>query len=581
MSATNQRGVDVVLNSLSGELLTASWKCVAAFGTMVEIGKRDFQRRAKLPMEAFEANRTFTGLELRLVSEAQPHVATALLERCIAWLREGKIAGPTISATYPAAQIQDAFRHMQMAKHIGKIVVTMPDSDAHGQDLDLELPASTPKVDQTQAPTFRSDRTYLLVGGLGGLGRALATWMAENGARSLVFLSRSAKKGPDTDGFVEELNAQGCQVTLVAGSVASKTDVEKAITNCATSTKPLAGVINLSMVLKDIGLSDMTFADWNTAVQPKVEGTWNLHEATSALTGGSMLDFFILFSSYGSIAGQWGQANYAAANTFMDAFVQYRHHNGLVASVIDIGVMGEVGFVSRNQDVLDRLGRIGMRILQEQNLLDAVSLAVKRSSPAKSKVTLEGSGRRYGSTTYSNPSQVLLGLNTTIPISSPLNRVAWRRDVRMSIYHNLERSNGTSGARSKQGDGNSLRGQVTLAADDDEVKRTIISRAIAGALANFLIKDEETIALDRPLETLGMDSLVAMEVRNWVRQQVGVELSTITIVQSPSLVHLAELVRHGMSAVGGEGNLQVSAESDGAVATDEDVRGAGAYSEVK
>ncbi|KAH9986166.1 KR domain-containing protein [Xylariaceae sp. FL0662B] len=546
LRATNQRGVDVVLNSLSGDLLIASWKCVAEFGTMVEIGKRDFQRRAKLPMEAFEANRTFTGLELRFVSDAYPQKAAALLERCVRWIREGKLAGPVISSTYRAAQVQDAFRHMQMAKHIGKIVVAMPDDP---QDLDIELPDSAVVVTSKPAPVFRPDRTYLLVGGLGGLGRALATWMVENGARSLVFLSRSAKEGSATDGFVEELRSQGCQVLLVTGSVTSKATVERAVTNNATAAKPIAGVINLSMVLKDIGISDMTYADWNTAVQPKAIPS-------------SDLDFFILFSSYGSIAGQWGQANYAAANTFMDAFVQFRHHNGLVASVIDIGVMGEVGFVSRNQDVLERLGRIGMHILQEPNLLEAVSLAVNRSSPAAAQST---SG--LGSTTYINPSQVLLGLNTTIPISSPLNRVAWRRDARMGIYHNLERLNGTSDHASKPADRNSL--WVRLASiPNDEDKRGLIARALAGTLANFMIKDGESIALDQPLESLGMDSLVAMEVRNWVRQQVGVELSTITIVQSPSLGDLAEQVRQGIA--GGKGKHE--ADSNQVVATEEDLR---------
>ncbi|KAK9417541.1 putative Lovastatin diketide synthase LovF [Seiridium unicorne] len=165
----------------------------------------------------------------------------------------------------------------------------------------------------------------------------------------------------------------------------------------------------------------MDSADWNAAVQPKVQGTLNLHEAIPS----SDLDFFILFSSYGSIAGQWGQANYVAANTFLDAFVQYRHHNGLVASVIDVGDMGDASFVSQNQDV--------------------------------------------------------------------------------------------------------------------------IAKALAAALANFLIKDEDFIALNRPFESLGMDSLVAMEVRNWLRRQVGVELSTIAITQSPSLWDLSEHVKLGLA----------------------------------
>lgn len=247
--------------------------------------------------------------------------------------------------------------------------------------------------------------------------------------------------------------------------------------------------------------------------------------------------------------------------------MQFRHHKGLVGSVIDVGVMGEVGFVSRNQDVLDRLNRIGMRILQECNLLDALALAVGRSTAsAPSPSPVSAPGQAF----YTNPSQVLLGLNTSIPISSPLNRVAWRRDARMSIYHNLERADGGADGPGKPGgDRNSLRAQLASLSDQQERQGTV-ARALAGALANFLIKDDDSIALDRPLESVGMDSLVAMEMRNWVRQQVGAQLSTITIVQSPSLLHLADQVLLGMA--GGEDKGEAEKK---AAATEEDVRGAG------
>jgi NADP-dependent 3-hydroxy acid dehydrogenase YdfG len=526
MGATNQRGVDVVLNSLSGDLLHASWKCVAEFGTMVEIGKRDFQRRAKLAMETFEENRTFVGLELRKLYQSRPQKANELLERCAEWIRSGAIRGPAISSIFPATQIQEACRAMQTAKHIGKMVIEMP------KDTDELLGGQEHEAASKPTPVFRSDRTYLLTGGLGGLGRAIAVWMVEHGARHLVFLSRSAREGSGIDGFLNDLRSQDCQVQLVAGSVGNMADVQRAV-DAANAIKPIAGVINLSMVLKDIALSDMTFEDWMTAVEPKVNGTWNLHNATTSST----LDFFLLFSSYSSMIGQWGQANYSAANTFLDAFVQYRHQNGLAASVIDIGVMGDVGFVAENAEVLHRLERTGMRILREQDLLDAMVLALERSDPAQAS----------GAAIYKSPGQVLLGLNTTIPISSPYSRVAWKRDARMSIYHNLERASAEASSKSKNKGGTSLRTLLADAGFSNEENTAIIAKALAGALANFLIKNEDTIALDRPLETLGMDSLVAMEMRNWIRQQVGVEMSTFTIVQSPSFVHLGEQVRQAMA----------------------------------
>ncbi|KOS17128.1 Lovastatin nonaketide synthase [Escovopsis weberi] len=495
MNATDGRGVDVVLNSLSGELLQASWRCVAEFGTMVEIGKRDFQRRATLAMAPFEANRTFTGLDLRQIVMQCPSKAGALLERCVDWVRDGRLGDPAISRTFSAAQIEDAFRMMQMAKHIGKIVIQMPDD---AQTLD-QMQREPPPPDVSFH--FRPDRSYLLVGGLGGLGRSVATWMAENGARSLIFLSRSAEQTSETDLPVRELASYGCQVTLVQGSVCNKADVERAVRNEATAARPLGGVMNLAIVLRDRAFPDMTLNEWNAASEPKVRGTWNLHEA---VLDNKELDFFVLFSSISSIIGQQGQANYAAANAFLDAFVRYRHGQGLAASVINIGLMGSVGIVARNQELISRLSRSGMRLLRDHNLMQGLVLALRSSWP-----------NRAASSGGVTDGQVILGLLSTMPISSPNNRVAWRRDARMSIYHNLDGSaigglNGGGTADGTSAQRASLRSQLESLEEDND-KAAAISRALAGALGKILIQEADKVPLDRPLEKLGVDSLVAME----------------------------------------------------------------------
>lgn len=532
MRATKGRGVDVVLNSLSGDLLHASWKCVAEFGFMVEIGKRDFQRRSKLAMETFEANRTFVGLDIRGLSISHPEKATDLMSRCVEMIRSGTIQGPVACTSFLAVNIQDAYRYMQAAKHIGKIVIEMPEdprvlSAPSGED------AVTLQASPNPNPSFRADRSYLLVGGLGGLGRAVATWMVDHGARVLVLLSRSAREGPDNQDFLNDLRSQGCQVLLVSGSVSSLEDVQRAI-DIATTSQPLAGLINLSMVLRDVTLNKMTFSDWTTAVEPKVRGTWNLHHATAA----SPLDFFILFSSQNAQIGQWGQANYAAANTFLDAFAQYRHGQNLVASVIDVGLMGDVGFAAENRAILKSLGRIGMYILQEQDLLESITLALLKSQPFQKP----GVKTSY----YYSPGYVGIGLNTTTPMSAASTRVPWKRDARMSIYHNLDKTGGdlTGESSSK---GSSLKNQLA-AEPSEETKIEIVAKALAGTLGTFLIKDESSFPLDKPLKMLGMDSLIAMEVRNWVRQNIGADISTFTILQSPSFIHLANEIRVTMTA---------------------------------
>ncbi|KAF2158800.1 hypothetical protein M409DRAFT_71433 [Zasmidium cellare ATCC 36951] len=526
MAATKGRGVDVVLNSLSGELLEASWKCVAEFGTMIEIGKRDFRRRAKLAMEAFEANRTFVGLDLFQVAFKQPKQAAELLDRCVEWIRNGSIKPMTIADTFSATAIRDAFRFMQGGQHIGKIVVTMPEDVE-----ELQSSQALPEIN------LRGDRSYLLVGGLGGLGRAVATWMVERGARHLIFMSRSAGDKSLTAAFEDELAAQGCQVQFVQGSVVNAADVEQAVNIAAA---PIAGAINMSMVLRDIALPELTYPDWKTCVEPKVNGTWNLHKYLP-----SELDFFILFSSYSGIAGQWGQANYSAANTFLDAFVQHRHGLGQSASVIDIGAMGEVGFVSQNQDIMTKFHKTGMRLLTENNLLNAMALAILRSTPHDTK-TADGG--------YLQSSQILTGFETVVPISSPTNRVAWKRDVRMSIYHNINGATETSTSSAAEEDGlkallSSAEAKSSVLSENDGAEANqVIAKGLASALSHILVKDEDSMHLDQPPEALGVDSLVAMEVRNWIRKQTAADISVFIILQSTSLLDLANNIRTAVLA---------------------------------
>ncbi|PYI16550.1 KR-domain-containing protein [Aspergillus violaceofuscus CBS 115571] len=523
MEATNGRGVDVVLNSLAGDLLHASWTCVAELGVMVEIGIRDFRRKAKLSMELFEANRTFAGLELKEISRVRPWMVTEVLKRCVDWIEAGVITPDTISNIFPAAHIYEAFPFMQSGTHIGKIVITMPDD-----------PMALVTMRVKPIPVFQQERSYLLVGGLGGLGRAVASWMVEHGARNLIFLSRTASHTADNDSLVQDLESQGCQVQLVAGSVCELVDVKKCVTEAVA---PIAGVVNMSMVLRDVSLTKMTYSDWVTVVLLKVKGTWNLYNALP-----SDMDFFILISLCSGICGQWGQANYAAANTFLDAFVQYCYYYGLPASVIDLGVMGDVGFVSRNPNVLRQFQNTGAFVLNEDMFLEAMTSAVQRSHPVAISLPMR---------IYSNPSQIVLGLNTAVPASSWANRVLWKNDVRFSIYYNLNRDGETTTTALFKP--NSLREFLASAATQpillkDETAVMKITDAIAVALADFLMRGKDGIALIDLFSSLGIDSLVVMEMRNWIRQHFGVDRSVLTILRCSLLLKLGENIRDELVA---------------------------------
>jgi len=285
----------------------------------------------------------------------------------------------------------------------------------------------------------------------------------------------------------------------------------------------------------------MSFEDWQTAVNPKVQGTWNIHQTLSEI--GAPLDFFVLFSSISGLVGLKGQANYSAANTFLDAFVQYRHSQGLPASVIDIGVMEDIGYVSEHSYVLDALKSTHLHMLHEQDLLDGLQLAIERSLPTSQSPATPSIAQ-----THINPSQIVIGLRSSLPLSAPSNRTIWKRDPRMSLYRNMERHDASNAASTTN---NHLKDFLRDIATDPArllAPATVpfLATEIGRTLFSFMLRDEADLDLDIPPKDLGLDSLVGIELRNWFKQQLGYEVTVLDILAAGSMTQLAETVVKGL-----------------------------------
>ncbi|KAK4941986.1 Type I Iterative PKS [Elasticomyces elasticus] len=518
-------GVDVVLNSLSGELLHASWACVAEFGTLLEIGKRDFIGNGRLAMNPFELNRNYCGIDLGHLLERKPASVLRLLNNIVKYYEQGHIRPIKPIKTFQAIAIEECFRYMQKGQHIGKIVVSMTSTKEEDQ---LQLGGSQKDV------TFDGEASYLLVGGLGGLGKAVSTWMVERGARHLIYLSRSAGKSAEDQDFIRELQEQGCVATAVQGNAANADDVAKAL----QSATNLKGILQLSMVLRDRQLSKMSFEEWNTVVMPKVQGTWNLHD----LTIDKKLDFFVVFSSISGIMGQHGQSNYASANTFLDAFVQYRHSKGLVASSMDIGVMEDTGYVAENPAMLEGLRATGFHSIRESELLDGLTMAISAGRSCASEMADKS---------YTNNGQLILGLRSTKPLSDPANRVLWRRDRRAAVYHNESNGEGITTASATS---NKLREFLSLCPVHPEVLHdktnvTFLAQQIGLRLYDMVMKpveDETSIDISLSVQDLGLDSLVAIEMRTWWKHTFGFDISVLEMLGMGSLLALGEHAAQGL-----------------------------------
>ena len=278
----------------------------------------------------------------------------------------------------------------------------------------------------------------------------------------------------------------------------------------------------------------LTHEDWNTALASKVDGTWNLHRAFQT----TKLDFFVLFSSISGIVGQWGQANYAAANTFLDSFVQHRHCLGLPASVIDVGVMEDVGYVSQNPAVLEQFRATGAHTLEEKDLLDAMQMAICQPRPAKPSKDA-----------FSNPSHFTIGLRSTRPLSDPGNRTIWKRDIRMALYRNLEVAADTSGGMASEGLKEFLSSaSIDPAILDDKASLDFLTREIGHRICSFMLQPEEDLDVTRSLSAMGVDSLVSIEIRNWWRRNLGLEISVLEIMNAGSVGRLGQVAVEALQA---------------------------------
>ena len=284
----------------------------------------------------------------------------------------------------------------------------------------------------------------------------------------------------------------------------------------------------------------MNFEQWQAAVLPKVQGTWNLHR--EFLKQDRPLDFFFLFSSLSGFNGQPGQANYAAGNTFLDAFVQYRHSLGLPASVLDIGIMEDIGFVSNNTSLLDSLKATSKHLLHEQDLLDSIQLMIDRSSPRAPIAAPTTTTSSPLTRAYVNQSQLCIGLRSSAPASAPTKQALWMKDPRMAVCRNLE-----SGTNAGSSSSNSERLKQFLsecrsipALLDLPDSIALLAQEAGTTLSGFMMRGEEEVDLNVPLATLGVDSLLSIELRNWFRQKVGVEITVLEVVNGGSLTGLAE-----------------------------------------
>jgi acyl transferase domain-containing protein len=490
MARTRGQGVDVVLNSLSGEAMTQSIAVLGAYGRFLEIGKRDIYQNQPLGLRPFQKNLSYFAIDLARMMSERPAFVASLLKEVLDDFQQGTLQ-PLPLRIFPASEAIDAFRTMAMAQHIGKIVVSLKDKDVRIEPISAE------------PLTVRSEGAYLITGGLGGLGLLMAQWLATRGARHLVLVGRKGvSAGAQT--IIDALENDGVEVMVAQADVSQPAEVEHVFAQLDQNLPPLKGIIHAAGILEDGLLIQLTAQQFNRVQAPKVQGAWNLHTFSRTRD----LDFFVLFSSAASLLGSPGQGNYAAANAFLDALAHYRRAQGLHALSVNWGPWAEVGLAAAQSNRGERLALRGLASLTPQQGVDALARLLQQTS---AQVGVMRFNLRQWRQFYPHAA------------SAPLLT---------SLAEEPETSTTSTSSDSPI--------QQKLRAADPKQRRSTLEAHLRQQLAHVLRLAPARIDPHTPLGSFGLDSLMALELRNRLEAGLGVSLSTTLIWSYPTLAALTD-----------------------------------------
>jgi phthiocerol/phenolphthiocerol synthesis type-I polyketide synthase C len=494
MSLTNGEGIDVVLNSIAGEAVTRSLSLLRPFGRFLELGKVDFIMNSRIGLKPLRNNISYFGVDADQVMAEKPALARSIFTDLVDLVDRGELHALPYRV-FVREQVVDAFRHLQQSRHIGKIV------------LDLEgLAPSAPMTRIAEEPVSINPRaTYLVTGGLRGLGLATAKWLADKGARRLVLISRNGVVGDDAARILAELRSGGVDVETRACDVCDAAQVQSLIDEISTGDGALKGVVHAAAVYDDGFALDLTFERLRSVLAPKVAGSWALHCATAKLP----LDFFLLYSSVSATLGNPGQANYVAANAFLESLAALRRASGLPAAVMALPPVADAGYLTRHAEVGSSLSRLGVRPLPAREVFARLDWLIE--SGTSGAIFADIDWRKLGTT--------MRGLG-----SAKFAAFAVRQ--------------GESIAAAERTDVAGLASELA----PEELYQLLVEM-LAKQIGGILRVSPDKLDVRRSIYDLGMDSLMGLELRMSVSEEFGIELSPMLLTQDVSIHRVAEMLR--------------------------------------
>ncbi|MFI0724645.1 SDR family NAD(P)-dependent oxidoreductase, partial [Streptomyces sp. NPDC021224] len=479
LAATGGRGVDIVLDSLAREFVDASLRLLPRGGRFLEMGKTDIRDAQAVAAE--HAGVVYQAFDL--MEAGHPRIQEML--RALVGLFESGVLHPLPVTDWDVRRSPEAFRFLGQARHVGKVVLTVPAA------LDPE-------------------GTVLVTGATGTLGSLFARHLVtQHQARHLLLVSRRGADAPGADELTTELAELGAEVTWAAADLSDR-EATAAVLDTVPAEHPLTAVVHTAGVLADTLLQNLTPETLSEVLRPKVDAAWNLHHLTRDLD----LSAFVLFSSIAGITGNAGQANYAAANTYLDALAHHRHAHRLPATSLAWGLWDSTtGGMADTLSETDRerIARSGITPLTPDTGLGLFDAALAGARPGVVPVRLDVARLDE------NSPLLLRGLAT------PVSR---RRSVA---------AGGSAGAGAGAG-----AFAERLAGVGEAERRHVVLETVRSAVAGVLgFAGVEAVGPDRAFKELGFDSLMSVDLRNRLQQVVGLRLPATLVFDYPSSSVLA------------------------------------------
>ncbi|KAJ3499268.1 hypothetical protein NLG97_g480 [Lecanicillium saksenae] len=517
---TKGRGVDLVYNPTCRDLVL-SVECVRRCGIITHfLSSTETGHPASIPGLPV----TMVGFDVASLLTEDPVHATKMLHSVVDLIKDVSLdwmSGPHFERQFDISQLGDALAAGNESPHFGLVSITAQLSSEQ---------SSSVRIREQNIPTplkgsLSEDSTYILVGGLGGLGRSIAELLVANGAKHLAFLNRSGASPLAASDFLERLRELGVNAKAFAVDICDKSGLHCLFSaTISTTMPPIAGVFHCAAVIKDAVFDNMTYENWNAGFRPKADGAYNLVEAVDAI---GCDPFFIFLASSAGVIGTRGQANYAAGNSFLDALAKSLRMRGKRATSLDLGPILGAGMLAEDEVILDILRASGFYGIRHDDFLTIVKHAITGETTRGKKL----------------PPQVILGVGTGgLMLQNQPADPYWSTTAIYSYLNIVDMPEPDLSAPSMSV-GLGIKAEL-LACTEIDAAANIVCSGLSRMLAKSMNMAMEEIDPSRPPSAYGVDSLVAVGVRNWISGNCGVDISVFEIMSELTVFELSKVIAH-------------------------------------